>query len=97
MTAILPDRSAETLSDADVTAKNTLEDQERVGLTPNTSAAAGDPAASRARSGSREPRRRDTFPLARRTARPNPSAPLAPTMDTGALTWRARLLHGPSR
>jgi alpha-L-arabinofuranosidase len=35
-------RSAETFSDADVTAKNTLDDPERVGLTPNTSAAAGD-------------------------------------------------------
>jgi alpha-N-arabinofuranosidase len=34
--------SAETLSDDDVTAKNTLEDPDRVGLTPNASASAGD-------------------------------------------------------
>jgi alpha-N-arabinofuranosidase len=34
--------SAETLADADVTAKNTLEQPDRVGLTPNASASAGD-------------------------------------------------------
>jgi alpha-N-arabinofuranosidase len=34
--------SAETLSDRDVTAKNTLDDMERVGLTPNTSTSIAD-------------------------------------------------------
>ncbi|MEO8263205.1 MAG: alpha-N-arabinofuranosidase [Pseudolysinimonas sp.] len=35
-------RSAQTLADDDSSAKNTLDDPERVGLTPNTSAEAGD-------------------------------------------------------